>query len=535
MTKFVFVTGGVVSSLGKGITASSLGVLLKQRGFKISIIKMDPYINVDAGTMDPFEHGEIFVTDDGAETDLDLGHYERFIGEQLSYDNSVTTGKVYSEVIRRERHGGYRGGTVQVIPHITNAIQERLMKVAESQDVVIAEIGGTVGDIEGLPYLEAIRQMVTRVGRENILYCHVTLVPYVVAAGELKTKPTQHSINELRRIGIQPDMIVCRTQHPMDSDSKEKIALFSSVSSDCIVEAVDINNIYRNPIEMERQNLAGLVMAKLNLRPKQPLEMGGWVKFLENLDNLESEVEVALVGKYTSVKDAYLSVQESLLHAAISQRIKIKVRPVEAEDIEERGVEDILAGVDGILVPSGFGSRGFEGKIAAAGYARKHGIPFFGIGLGLQASAVEFARNELGIKKAGSMEMESDVSEPVVRLMKEQHSVDCIGGTLYLGGSPCQLLKGSRAHSIYGHVEEIRERHRHRFEFNTEYRDRFEKAGFIVSGEHPHRDLVEILELKDHPWYIAVQYNPEFLSRPIKPHPLFHGFLDAVRAYKEKG
>lgn len=532
MTKFIFVTGGVVSSLGKGITAASLGVLLKQRGFRISMMKMDPYINVDAGTMDPFQHGEVFVTDDGAETDLDLGHYERFIDECLSYDNSVTTGKVYSEVIRRERHGEYRGGTVQVIPHITNAIQERLLKAAKGQDVVIVEIGGTVGDIEGLPYLEAIRQMSTRVGRENLLYCHVTLVPYVAAAGEMKTKPTQHSINELRRIGIQPDIIVCRTQYPIDSDSKDKIALFGSISSDCIVEATDMDTIYRIPLELQRQSFDELVMSKLNLTAPAPLEMSGWISFVENMKDTGKSVEIALVGKYTSVKDAYLSVQEALTHAGVCKKIQVKIRPVEAEEIETRGVDAVLEGVQGVLVPSGFGARGLEGKIAAAGYARKKKIPYLGIGLGMQVAAIEFARNVIGIEGAGSSEMDPSSKEPVIKLMEEQRGVDCIGGTMRLGGSPCRLLSPSLVSSVYGE-ETIRERHRHRSEFNNEYRERFEKAGMNIVGVNPERDLVEIIELKEHPWFIGVQFHPEFLSRPVRPHPLFREFIAVAAKNKD--
>lgn len=527
MAKFIFVTGGVVSSLGKGITAASLGVLLKQRGFRISMVKMDPYINVDAGTMDPFQHGEVFVTDDGAETDLDLGHYERFIDECLSYDNSVTTGKIYSKVIHRERHGEYKGGTVQVIPHITNTIQECLVKAATGQDVVIVEIGGTVGDIEGLPYLEAIRQMSTRMGRENILYCHVTLVPYVAAAGEIKTKPTQHSINELRRIGIQPDVIVCRTQHPIDSDSKDKIALFGSIQSNCIVEAADMDTIYRIPLELQRQSFDELVMSKLQLEAPAPLEMSGWISFVENMTHAEKSVEIALVGKYTGVKDAYLSVQEALTHASVYKKIGVNVRAVEAEEIEARGVDAVLAGVDGILVPSGFGARGLEGKIAAAGYARRNNLPYLGIGLGMQVAAIEFARNVVGIEGAGSAEMDPASKEPVIKLMEEQRDVNCIGGTMRLGGRLCRLLPGSLVSSIYGR-DEIRERHRHRSEFNNEYRQRFERAGMRITGVNLERNLVEVMELEKHPWFIGVQFHPEFLSRPVRPHPLFRDFIEVA-------
>lgn len=532
MTKFVFVTGGVVSSLGKGITAASLGNLLKRRGFKVSIIKMDPYLNVDAGTMDPFQHGEVFVTDDGAETDLDLGHYERFIDERLTYYNSVTAGKIYSAVIKNERNGNYHGGTVQVIPHVTDEIQDSILRVAVGQDVVIAEIGGTVGDIEGLPFLEAIRQLPARLGRDNVLYCHVTLVPYISVAGEMKTKPTQHSVNELRRIGIQPDIIVCRSQYPLDQELKDKIALFGSVKSGSIMEATDMDTIYRIPLSLERQGFDRLVMDTLGIDYEGSAEVGDWVEFLEKYDNPTAEVEIALIGKYTSVKDAYLSVNEALNHAGIYNQAKVTIRALEAEEIEQRGAEAVLSGVHGILVPGGFGSRGFEGKIAAAGYARENKIPFLGICLGMHAAVIDFARNVANIASANSAEMDPDTPNPVVHMMEDQKTVDCIGGTMRLGAYACDLKEGSLAHKAYG-VSEVLERHRHRYEFNNRFRESFEAAGLKVTGRYPAKDLVEIVELEGHPWFVAGQFHPEFLSRPLRPHPLFRDFVASARKISE--
>ena len=529
MTKFIFVTGGVVSSLGKGITAASLGALFKRRGFRVSIIKMDPYLNVDAGTMNPFQHGEVFVTDDGAETDLDLGHYERFIDERLSYNNSVTAGKVYSEVINKERNGRYNGGTVQVIPHVTNEIQERILRVANDQDFVIAEIGGTVGDIEGLPFLEAIRQFSGRVGKANVIYCHVTLIPYIAAAGELKTKPTQHSVNELRRIGIQPDIIVCRSQLPLQQDMKEKIALFCSVSADSIFEALDEDTIYKVPVSLKKQGLDTLLLSRLNMNADEDVELGDWMSFLEKRAHRDKCVEIALIGKYTGIKDAYLSVNEALGHAAIHNGVNIHVRPIETEEIEKQGVEAVLEGVDGILVPGGFGSRGMEGKIMAAGFARRNGIPYLGLCLGMQAAVIDFARNVAHLSMANSSEMDPGTPNPVVHLMEEQKSVDCLGGTMRLGAYPCRLFPDSLAHLSYGGVEEILERHRHRYEFNNGYRDRIESAGMRVTGIYPEKDLVEIVEIPSHPWFVGVQFHPEFLSRPLRPHPLFRDFIAAAK------
>ena len=527
MTKFVFVTGGVVSSLGKGITAASLGALLKRRGFRVSIIKLDPYINVDAGTMNPFQHGEVFVTEDGAETDLDLGHYERFVDESLRASNNVTTGKIYSSVISKEREGRYLGATVQVIPHITNEIQERVLKVADGNDVVIAEIGGTVGDIEGLPFLESIRQIANRVGRENVLYCHVTLVPFIAAAGELKTKPTQHSVNELRRIGIQPDVIVCRSQYHLESDIRDKIALFCSVPKDSVVEAVDADTIYRVPLQLLDQGFDRLVLRRLGLPVEGSPVLEDWIRFLDRYTHPAGDVEIAMVGKYTSLKDSYLSVMEALSHAGTANHVRVNLRSVEAEDVEEQGVEATLGGVQGILVPGGFGSRGIEGKIAAAGYARRQRIPYLGLCLGMHVAAVEFARNVLDIAAAHSSEIDPGTPNPVIHLMEEQRHVSHLGGTMRLGAYPCDLVPGTLAQGAYG-AESVQERHRHRYEFNNDYRKRFSDAGFRVAGVFADQDLVEILEMEDHPWFVGVQFHPEFLSRPVRPHPLFREFVAAA-------
>ena len=534
MTKFVFITGGVVSSLGKGITAASLGVLLKRRGFRVSIMKLDPYINVDAGTMNPFQHGEVFVTDDGAETDLDLGHYERFIDESLCSDNSVTTGSIYSSVIAKERQGRYLGATVQVIPHVTTEIQERILKVAEGKDVLIAEIGGTVGDIEGLPFLEAIRQFPTRVGRENVLYCHVTLVPYIAVAGEMKTKPTQHSVNELRRIGIQPDIIVCRSQYALEESIKDKIALFCSVAKEAVVEEVDARSIYQVPLSLYEGGVDTLVLRHLGLPSDQSPRLDDWRDYMGRLESSPT-VEIAMVGKYMSHKDAYLSVVEALTHAGNHNGVKIQLRPIEAEDVEERG-SAVLAGVSGILVPGGFGSRGIEGKIAAASFARREKIPYFGLCLGMHVAVVEFARNVCGIAAAHSSEIDPGTPNPVIHLMEEQRRVSDLGGTMRLGGYACELLEGSIARRAYGEPQ-IRERHRHRYEFNNDYRERFEKAGLRPSGFCVGRDLVEIVELEDHPWFVGVQFHPEFTSRPVRPQPLFRDFVRAAveRSLRDRG
>lgn len=527
LAKFIFVTGGVVSSLGKGITAASLGVLLKKRGLKVSILKMDPYINVDAGTMNPFQHGEVFVTDDGAETDLDLGHYERFIDESLNSRNNITTGQIYSSVISKERKGVYLGATVQVIPHITSEIQDRILKAASDQDVLIAEIGGTVGDIEGQPFLEAIRQISSRVGRENVLYCHVTLIPYLEAAREMKTKPTQHSVQEMRRIGIQPDVIVCRSHHDISDDMRDKIALFCSVPREAVIQSKDESTIYEVPLSLYKQKFDRLVMKYLSIQADGEPDLSDWERVVRGFSMPSSEVEIAMVGKYIDHKDAYLSVVEALTHAGIHHDTRVRIRAVEAEDIEEASAKEILSGVSGILVPGGFGSRGIEGKIEAARYARENGIPYLGLCLGMQMAVIEFARHVCDLSGANTTEVDPGTPNPVIHLMEEQKDLDKMGGTMRLGTYLCELVPGTLAQQAYGQ-ERINERHRHRYEVNNQYRDRLEQAGMRVAGVNPDLDLVEILELKDHPWYVGVQFHPEFRSRPVRPHPLFMGFIRAV-------
>lgn len=532
MTKYVFVTGGVVSSLGKGITAASLGTLLKNRGFKVSSIKMDPYINVDAGAMSPFQHGEVFVTWDGAETDLDLGHYERFIGEPISSANSCTTGKVYSAVIQRERSGGYGGGTVQVIPHVTNEIQDRIIRAGEGKDIVIAEIGGTVGDIEGLPYLEAIRQLPARVGRENMLYCHVTLVPYIAASAELKTKPTQHSVNELRRIGIQPDVMVLRCQQDVSEGLKEKIGLFCSVDPQLVFEAKDADTIYRIPMTLHQQGFDVAILKRLGMPYDGEPDMNAWSTFLEKYDTREEKITIALVGKYTDIKDAYLSINEALLHAGVANNTKVEIKPVESEELENGNTEELLRGADAIFVPGGFGQRGIEGKIKAAKYARENNIPYFGVCLGMQIMVIEFARNVIGWKDANSIEFDPDTTHPVIHIMDEQKDVTDIGGTARLGSYSCEITKDSKTESIYG-LEKVEERHRHRFEFNNKYEKEFEEAGLKIAGRCPTGGQVEIMENSNHPWMLGVQFHPEFLSRPVMPHPLFDDYVKTVLKIKK--
>jgi CTP synthase len=526
MSKYVFVTGGVVSSLGKGITAASLGLLLKRRGYKVTAIKLDPYINVDAGTMNPYQHGEVFVTDDGAETDLDLGHYERFIDESLMAKNNVTTGQVYSSVIKKEREGKYLGATVQVIPHITNEIQERIQKAGEGFDVVLVEIGGTVGDIEGQPFLEAIRQFGYRVGRENVVYCHVTLVPFIPTAGELKTKPTQHSVNELRRIGIQPDVVVCRTSLPLQEELRDKIALFCNVKKKNVVEAIDCDNIYKIPMLLRDQGFDTMVMEMLNLENSEEPDLKEWENFLRRSENSSKNVEIALVGKYVGHKDAYLSVKEALEHASVNNGAHVNIRYVEAEELERQGV-NILKGVNGILVPGGFGRRGIEGKIMAARYARENRIPYLGLCLGMQIAVVEFARNVCSIVSAHSSEFDPGTPNPVIHLLEEQKNISDVGGSMRLGSYPCEIKQGTLAYEAYGEAM-VYERHRHRWEFNNDYRSRLEKEGLLVSGVCPNRNLVEIVELRDHPWFVGVQFHPEFKSRPTRPHPLFLSFVGAA-------
>ncbi|WP_366923672.1 CTP synthase [Metallumcola ferriviriculae] len=528
MPKYIFVTGGVVSSLGKGITAASLGRLLKSRGLKIAIQKFDPYINIDPGTMSPYQHGEVFVTDDGAETDLDLGHYERFIDESLSKSSNVTTGKVYWSVISKERRGDYLGGTVQVIPHITNEIKERVHRVARehNNDVVITEIGGTVGDIESLPFLEAIRQLKSDVGRENVMYIHVTLVPFLQAAGEAKTKPTQHSVKELRSIGIQPDVIVCRSEKPISKEMEEKIALFCDIDKNAVIQAVDADSIYEVPLILAREGLDKIVIDRLALKAQEPA-MDDWKKIVEKIKNPKSEVTIALVGKYVELQDAYLSVAEALRHAGIHYQTNIDIKWIYSGHLEEPGALSMLNEVDGILVPGGFGDRGIEGKVAAVTYARENRIPFLGICLGMQLAVVEFARNVLGLKNANSSEFDADTDYPVIDLLPEQKEIDDLGGTMRLGTYPCKIVPDTFTQSAYSD-EIIYERHRHRYEFNNTYRDAFVQAGMVISGTSPDERLVEVIELKDHPWFVASQFHPEFKSRPNRPHPLFSNFIGAA-------
>jgi len=525
--KYIFVTGGVVSGLGKGITAASLGRLLKARGLNVTLQKFDPYINVDPGTMSPYQHGEVFVTEDGAETDLDLGHYERFVDENLSKNSNVTTGKIYWSVINKERKGDFLGGTVQVIPHITNEIKERIYRVAKSghTDVVITEIGGTVGDIESLPFLEAIRQVATDVGRENVVYIHVTLVPYLGKSGELKTKPTQHSVKELRSIGIQPDVIVCRTEKRLSKDLKDKIGLFCNIPGDSVIQNIDAEVLYEVPLMLEKEGLAQIVCKKLNLVCSAP-DLAEWENMVDTQKNLENSVTIALVGKYVELHDAYLSVVEALKHGGIANNSEVKIKWVNSEHLDKENIKNYLYKADGILVPGGFGDRGVEGKILAAQYARENTIPYFGICLGMQMAVVEFARNVCNMKEAHSSEFNASTPYPVIDLMPEQRDIDAMGGTMRLGVYPCKIAEDTRVYDIYKD-ELIYERHRHRYEFNNEFKDVLTKNGLVVSGISPSGRLVEIIELKNHPWFIGVQFHPEFKSRPNRPHPLFADFIRA--------
>jgi CTP synthase len=527
MTKYVFVTGGVVSSLGKGITAASLGRLLKARGLKVQVQKFDPYINVDPGTMSPFQHGEVFVTEDGAETDLDIGHYERFIDENLSRAANHTAGAVWDRVLRKERKGEYLGSTVQVIPHITNEIKSRIRSVAEASatDVVISEIGGTVGDIESLPFLEAIRQFRREAGPENVLYVHVTLVPFIPNAGELKTKPTQHSVNELRRIGIHPDVLVCRSTEPLTTDIRDKIALFADVDVEAVVSAIDVPDVYLVPKALQEQRLDRLVCERLGLEVPEP-DLGDWDELVERLGERSESVEIALVGKYVKLHDAYLSVHEALKHAGILAGCRVGVRWVDAETLDE--VRAQLAGIDGVLVPGGFGSRGWEGKILACRVAREDGIPYLGICLGMHVAVSEFARHVCGLDGANSTEMDPETPYPVIDLLPEQKDVEDLGGTMRLGAQAVELAEGTGARDAYDDKPVIMERHRHRYEVNNAYRQQLVDAGLVVSGTFEEGRLVEVVELADHPWFVASQFHPEFKSRPTRPAPLFREFVRAA-------
>lgn len=530
MTKFVFVTGGVVSSIGKGIVAASLGRLLKSRNYSVSILKLDPYINVDPGTMSPFQHGEVFVTEDGAETDLDLGHYERFTDTSMSRLNSVTTGSIYQAVLNKERRGDYQGGTVQVIPHITNEIKERILRVAHNTnpDVVITEIGGTVGDIESLPFLEAIRQFRKDVGRQNVIYMHVTLLPWIPSAGEMKTKPTQHSVKELRSIGIQPDILVCRSDRPLPPGLKDKISNFCDVPVECVITSQDAASIYEVPLMLEREGLANQTIDLLQMEQRSP-ELSQWRTLVDRLYCPTQQVEIAIVGKYIQLSDAYLSVIEALRHAAIAVGSSLNLRWVNSEDIQEQGAEPLLAGVSGIIVPGGFGIRGVDGKVAAITYARLQQIPFLGLCLGMQCAVLEWARHVAHLQQAHSAEFNPETPHPVINLLPEQQDVVDLGGTMRLGLYPCRLAANTLAFKLY-QEEVVYERHRHRYEFNNAYRQLFLESGYVISGTSPDGRLVEIIEYPNHPFFIASQFHPEFQSRPSHPHPLFKGFMEAALA-----
>lgn len=536
MTKHIFITGGVVSSLGKGLTSASVGMLLEERGLTVRMQKLDPYINVDPGTMSPYQHGEVYVLDDGSETDLDLGHYERFTNSKLTRDCNYTTGQIYQSVINKERRGEFLGKTVQVIPHITNEIKSVIHKVAddadEDVDVVLTEIGGTIGDIESLPFLEAIRQFALDVGKENCLYLHLTLVPYLKAARELKTKPTQHSVGQLRAIGIQPDILVCRTEQPISREDREKIALFCNIELDAVIEERDKDfSIYEVPISLFDHRLDGLICEKLGLQTPEP-NLSAWHDLLQGLRNPKHEVSIAVVGKYADHRDAYKSIYESLDHAGMSNGAQIRLARIRSEDIESEGPERLLAGFDGVLVPGGFGERGIEGKVAAIRYAREKGIPFFGICLGLQCAVVEFARNVCGLMDAQSTEFEKETTHPVICLLDDQKTKTDMGGTMRLGAQPAKLLPGSKSAEAYG-ANEISERHRHRYEVNNVYRQQFTAHGLSIAGTSPDDSLVEIVEIPEHRWFVAVQYHPEFKSKPTQAHPLFHGFIDAAVAHHD--
>ena len=532
MTKYIFVTGGVVSSIGKGIVAASLGRLLKNRGLKVAIQKFDPYINVDPGTMSPYQHGEVFVTDDGTETDLDLGHYERFIDINLNEYSNVTTGKVYSEVLKKERRGDYLGATVQVIPHITNEIKDKIRRAGEltDADIVITEVGGTVGDIESLPFLEALRQMKADMGANNVLYIHTTLIPYLKAAGELKTKPTQHSVKELRSLGIQPNILVVRTEEELPSGIKDKLALFCDVKPNAVIESRDVETLYTIPLNLQAQGMDDLVLDHFGIQ-RPEADMTDWRALENKVLNLKGKVTVGLVGKYVSLPDAYLSIVEALKHAGYAHDTEIDIRWIDAEEVDDQNVADYLADVDGVLVPGGFGSRGLIGKIAAIRYAREHKLPFFGICLGMQLACIEFARNVVGIHDADTGEENPACPHKIIDLLPDQEAEGDLGGTLRLGLYPCRLVEGTLAHQLYGQ-EVVQERHRHRYEFNNAYRERLAAAGLTFSGLSPDGRLVEIVEIKDHPFFIAAQFHPEFISRPNRPQAIFDGFVAACQAHQ---
>ncbi len=542
-TKFIFITGGVLSSLGKGLAAASIGALLESRGLTVTFQKLDPYINFDPGTMNPFQHGEVFVTDDGAETDLDMGHYERYTNAVMAQINNYTSGRIYYSVISKERRGEYLGGTVQVIPHITDEIKNAILQLADTVDIAIIEIGGTIGDIEGLPFLEAIRQFRYDVGRENSLFIHVTLVPYIKTAGEVKTKPTQHSVKELRAIGIQPDILLCRTQSPLTKALKEKIALFTNVPTDAVITAKDVKSIYEVPVLFHKEGLDDKILELLNIWTGAP-RMEPWEKLVEKIKNPKHHVTIGIIGKYVDLTESYKSLHESLVHGGIANETKVELRYVSADELEDSGSTDVLDGCHGILVPGGFGKRGVEGKIMAVTYARTNKIPFFGICLGMQLAVVEFARNIAGMKGAHSTEFDKNTKYPVIYLMKEwfdfrtkqiqvRDEASDMGGTLRLGSYPCNLEKSTFAYTAYAQ-DEIQERHRHRYEFNLDHRKKLVAKGLIISGTSPDNTLVEIIELADHPWFLGCQFHPEFKSKPMKPHPLFRDFIKAALQYSQK-
>lgn len=524
-TKYIFVTGGVVSSIGKGLAAASIGALLETRGLKVGMTKMDPYINVDPGTMSPFQHGEVFVTDDGAETDLDLGHYQRFTRAELTRKNSFTTGQVYDTVINRERRGDYLGGTVQVIPHITDQIKENVRRASREVDVSIVEIGGTIGDIESLPFLEAIRQFRIDVGKGNALFVHVTLVPYIKAAGELKTKPTQHSVKELRSIGLQPDILICRADQPMSQETRDKISLFCNLEKDSVFESLDTDNIHKMPLIYHEQGLDARIVDALGIWTRQP-DLREWQEIVDRQENPKHRIRIGVVGKYLGVRDSYKSLYEALAHGGITHETAVDIVGIDAEQISASTAAQALEGLHGIVVPGGFGDRGIQGKICAIEYARKCEMPFLGICLGMQLASIEFARNVLELDCSSSEEFECNPQEPVIHLMEHQHKVTRLGGSMRLGAWPCRLTRDSRAFAAYG-IEHISERHRHRFEFNQKYREAFERHGMVFSGLSPDGDLVEIIELKSHPWFVACQFHPELKSRPTGSHPLFRDFIGA--------
>ncbi len=531
-TKFIFVTGGVVSSLGKGLAAASIGALMEARGLRVAMQKLDPYINVDPGTMSPFQHGEVFVTDDGAETDMDLGHYERYTTATLTKKSNFTTGQVYDTVIRKERRGDYLGGTVQVIPHITNEIKSKILENSKGADLAIVEVGGTVGDIESLPFLEAIRQFRTDRGPENVLYLHLTLVPYISTAGELKTKPTQHSVKELREIGIQPDILLCRCDRELPRDMKSKIALFCNVREEAVITARDVDTIYEVPMAFHGEGLPDRIVEYLNIWTKQP-DLSDWERIVKRVKEPNGATTIAIVGKYVNLKESYKSLSEALIHGGIANDCRVDLKYVDSEALERHGIGSTFDDVDGILVPGGFGERGSEGKIAAIRHARENKVPFFGICLGMQMAVVEYSRYVCGIEEAYSAEFKEDAKDPVIHIMEKQKTVKGKGGTMRLGAYPCVLADNTLTRRIYGQTE-ISERHRHRYEFNNLYRQKLEECGLVLSGVYPKEDLVEIIELTDHPWYLGCQFHPEFKSRPMDPHPLFESFVGACLNVSQK-